>query len=144
MVKRIWPIALIVGSNIIYHICAKEVPSDIDTFAALTVTYAVALVTTVICYFIFKAVSGSTGLVKEFRKANWAPFAMGLVIIGMEVGWIVAYKVGWQVSMGYIIVTSVVSSSLLIVGRLLYKEKITLNKVIGVVLCLTGLIIINL
>ena len=55
-----------------------------------------------------------------------------------------AYKAGWQVSMGYIVVTSIVSTALLFVGYLLYKEKITRNKVIGLALCLVGLVIINL
>lgn len=144
MFERIWPIALIVGSNIIYHICAKEVPSDMDAFASLTVTYAVACVATMICYFIMKAVSGGNGLIKELRKANWAPYAIGVVIIGLEFGWIIAYKAGWQVSMGYIVVTSIVSTALLAVGYFLYKEKITRNMVIGIALCLVGLVIINL
>ena len=93
---------------------------------------------------IFKKASGSEGFGKEIRKANLAPFALGIIIVGLEFGWIMAYKAGWQVSMGYIIVTSVVSAVLLGVGCFVYKEKITLNKVIGVALCLAGLIIINL
>ncbi len=144
MIKRIWPLALVVGSNIIYHICAKEMPSDMDAFASLTITYAVAFVATLICYYILRKASGSEGLVKEFRKSNRAPFILGIVIVGLEFGWLMAYKAGWQVSMGYIVVTSIVSTVLLGIGCFVYKEKITPNKVIGVALCLAGLIIINL
>ena len=144
MTKRLWPIVLVLGSNIIYHISAKEIPSDIDAFASLTVTYAVACVMTLICFFAFKKISGSKSFAEECRKSNWAPFALGIVIVGLEFGWIMAYKAGWQVSMGYIIVTSIVSTALLFVGYLLYKEKITRNKVIGLALCLVGLVIINL
>ena len=142
--KKIWPIALIVASNIIYHICAKQAPSDMNAFALLTVTYGVACITALILYFILRRLSGSEGLVSEYRKANWAPFALGVVIIGLEVGWIMAYKAGWQVSMGYIVVTAVVASILLLVGHFLYKETIDRNKVIGIALCLVGLVIINL
>ncbi|MBO5513930.1 MAG: EamA family transporter [Mogibacterium sp.] len=144
MTKRIWPLALMIGSNIIYHISAKEIPSDMDAFASLTVTYAVACVLTFICFFIFKKANGSKSFVEECRKSNWAPFALGIVIVGLEFGWIMAYKAGWQVSMGYIVVTSVVSTALLAVGYFLYKEKITRNKVIGLALCLLGLVIINM
>ena len=80
MTKRIWPFALMIGSNIIYHISAKEIPSDMDAFASLTVTYAVACVMTFICFFIFKKVNGSKSFVEECRKSNWAPFALGIVI----------------------------------------------------------------
>ena len=144
MFKRIWPLALVVGSNIIYHISAKEIPSDMDAFASLTVTYAVACVMTFICYFVFKKISGSKSFAEECRKSNWAPLALGIVIVGLEFGWIMAYKAGWQVSMGYIVVTSIVSTALLFVGYLLYKEKITCYMVIGLALCLVGLVIINL
>lgn len=144
MFERLWPIALVVGSNVIYHICAKEVPSDIDPFASLTVAYAAAFVATLILFYAFRSASGSASLSEELRKTNWTPFVLGIVIVGLELGWILAYKAGWQVSEAYIIVTSIVSSALLIVGFLLYKEKITRNMVIGIALCLTGLIIINL
>ena len=142
--KKLWPIALVVASNILYHICAKQSPSDMNAFALLTVTYGVAFISCFILYFILRRVSGSESLASEYRKANWAPFVLGVVIIGLEVGWIMAYKAGWQVSMGYIVVTSVVSTILLLVGYFLYKEQIDRNKVIGIALCLVGLVIINL
>lgn len=46
-----WPIALIVLSNVFYHICSKATPSSINPFASLTVTYGVAFVLCVILYF---------------------------------------------------------------------------------------------
>lgn len=142
--KRFWPIALIVASNIVYHICAKQAPSDMNAFALLTVTYVVACFCSFVLYFMLKRVSGSEGLAAEYRKTNWAVVALGIDIVGLEVGWLMAYKAGWQVSVGYMVVTSIVASILLFVGYFLYKEKIDRNKVIGIALCLAGLIIINL
>ena len=37
----IWPIALVVASNVVYQICAKSIPGDLNPFASLTVTYLV-------------------------------------------------------------------------------------------------------
>ena len=42
MLSYIWPIALVVFSNVLYQICAKSVPQNLNPFASLTVTYAVA------------------------------------------------------------------------------------------------------
>lgn len=39
MMSAIWPIALVVVSNILYQICAKSVPREMDAMASLTVTY---------------------------------------------------------------------------------------------------------
>ena len=35
----IWPMALVVVSNVFYQICTKSVPEDINPFASLIVTY---------------------------------------------------------------------------------------------------------
>ena len=44
MFNYIWPIGLAVLSNVVYQICAKSVPSEMNPFASLTITYAVAAI----------------------------------------------------------------------------------------------------
>ena len=39
MLAYIWPIALVVFSNVVYQICAKSMPRGINPLASLTVTY---------------------------------------------------------------------------------------------------------
>ena len=137
----IWPMALVVVSNIIYQICAKSVPEKINPFASLTVTYLVAAAASAILYFI----TGSDGkLLKEYGKLNWAPFVLGIVIIGLEAGWIYAYKAGWQVSTAFIVQSAFLASALLLIGFFLYHESLTWNKLAGVAICLIGLVFINL
>jgi hypothetical protein len=41
MFSYVWPIALVVLSNVVYQICAKSVPNGLNPFAALAVTYLV-------------------------------------------------------------------------------------------------------
>ena len=36
--STIWPIALVVISNIVYQICAKGVPKNMDAMASMTIT----------------------------------------------------------------------------------------------------------
>lgn len=43
MFNYVWPILLVVLSNVVYRICAKAVPDGVDPFASLTVTYIVGL-----------------------------------------------------------------------------------------------------
>ncbi|MCR5674644.1 MAG: EamA family transporter [Lachnospiraceae bacterium] len=140
MFNYVWPIALVILSNVVYQICAKSVPKEMNPFASLTVTYIVGAVASVILYFVL----GKNGnLVKEYGKLNWAPFVLGIVIVGLETGWIYAYKAGWQVSTGFIVQSAVLAVMLLVVGYFLYHEAFTRNKVIGVVICLVGLVFIN-
>ncbi len=136
----IWPIALVILANTVYQICAKSVPGGSNPFASLTVTYVVGAIASAILYF---TIGGGTDLAGEYRRLNWAPFALGVVIVGLEVGFIYAYKNGWHVSSASIVQSAFLAVTLLIVGALLYKEAITPQKVAGIVICLIGLYIIN-
>ena len=47
MFAYLWPIVLVIISNVMYQVCAKEVPSEMNAFASLTVTYVVAAIASV-------------------------------------------------------------------------------------------------
>ena len=141
MFSFVWPIALVILSNIVYQICAKSVPENVNPFASLTVTYLIGAVASAILFFVL---GNENNILKEYSKMNWAPFVLGVVIVGLEAGWIYAYKAGWQVSTGFIIQSAFLAVGLLLVGYLLYHETISWNKIVGVVICLIGLIFINI
>ena len=65
------------------------------------------------------------------------------MIVGLEVGWIYAYKAGWQVSTGFIVQSAFLAAALLLVGYVLYHESLSWNKIVGVMICLIGLGFIN-
>ena len=140
MFSYIWPIALVVLSNVVYQICAKSVPEGMNPMASLTVTYLVGALASGVLYFVLNH-NGS--LLREYSKLNWAPFVLGIVIVGLEAGWIYAYKAGWQVSMGFIVQSAFLAAVLVFVGYLLYHEALTWNKLVGVAVCLIGLVFIN-
>ena len=140
MISYVWPIALVVFSNTLYQICAKEVPAGINAFASLTVTYLVGAVASGL---LFLVTGNGANLVQEYGRLNWAPFVLGLVILGLEAGWIYAYKAGWPVSTAFIVQSAILAGFLLAVGYALYREPLAWNKVAGVVICLSGLYVIN-
>ena len=140
MLAYVWPIALVVLSNTFYQICAKSVPGDMDPLASLTVTYAVGAAVSLALYF---ALNRGGSLLAEYRRVNWAPFVLGLAIVGLEVGYIYAFKAGWPVSTAQIVQAAVLAVILIAVGRVLYGESVTWNKVAGIAVCLIGLALIN-
>ena len=111
-----------------------------NAFASLTVTYLVGAAASLILYFVLEK---DGNLFQEYRKMNWAPAVLGLVIVGLEVGWIYAYKAGWPVSTAFIVQSAFMAVALLLVGYFLYRETLTWNKIVGVVICLIGLGFIN-
>ena len=66
------------------------------------------------------------------------------LLVGLEVGFIYAYKAGWAVSTAQIVQSAILAVALLFVGFFLYREPLHWNKIVGVVICLAGLFVINL
>ena len=121
----IWPIALVVISNVIYQICAKAVPKDMDVMASMTVTYFVGAVCSAVMYFL---INRQGNLIQEYGKMNIAPVLLGVSVVGLEVGFIYAYKVGWPVSTASIVQSAFLALVLIFVGALCYHEAITINR----------------
>lgn len=142
MFAYLWPIGLVIIANIVYQISAKEVPSAMDAFASLTICYGIATAMTLICFFIFSG-AGISGLMAEYAKINWAVIVLGITAVGLEVGYVFAYKNGWEVSLIYVMQSAIMAAMLLVVGYFLYKEGLTWNKLAGIAVCLFGLILIN-
>ena len=141
MLSYIWPIALVVLSNTLYQVCAKSVPEGMNPFASLTVTYLIGAVISGVLYF---ALNRNANLLREIRMINWASIVLGVVIIGLEVGFIYAFRAGWQIGTAQIVSSAMVAVLLIFVGWLLYREAITWNKLLGIAVCIAGLVLINL
>lgn len=138
--SMIWPIALVVFSNVVYQICAKGVPKNMDAMASMTITYLVGAMCSAIMYFVMNK---NGNLLQEYMKTNWAPIFLGVSVVGLEVGFIYAYKNGWAVSTASIVQSAFLSVALLFVGVLLYHETINVSKIVGVGFCLVGLFFLN-
>ena len=139
MIAYIWPVALIVLSNTMYQVCAKSVPDKMDPMASLTVTYLIGAVLSGGLYFLL----GGRSLMQEYHRLNWAPLALGVAIVGLEVGSIFAYRAGWQVSTKYVMQSAFISVALLVIGYLVYHEALSWSKVLGMAICLAGLFLMN-
>ncbi len=139
MFNYIWPIGIIVLSNIVYNITTKQTPHSANAFLSLSVTYGVAMVATFLIFFFTRK---GEAVSVAFGKLNWTSYVLGIAIIGLELGYIFAFRNGWQVNMTSIVANIILAISLVVVGFLLYHEKLTITQVIGVVLCLGGLVLV--
>lgn len=136
MFNYIWPLAIIVFSNILYQVCAKGIPEQMNTYASMTITYAVATLFSAIMFFV---TTKGGNIIQQFKFSNWATIILGIVITGLEVGFIYAYKAGWKVNTLATVTNAFLAIALIFLGFFMYKEAITWSKVVGVLICLVGL-----
>ena len=140
MFAYVFPIVLIVISNVAYNIFQKSTPQNVNPFSALLVTYLTAAVLTLIAAQFYKT---DKDFIQSFRGLNWTSIALGVAIVGLEVGYLLAYRVGWNISVGSLVANIILALLLIPIGILFYKEGFAVKQVIGAVFCLVGLILIN-
>ena len=137
----IWPILIVILSNTFYNICMKSMPNDVNPFGALMVTYLVAAIISAI---IFTYVVGPSNVTFEISKINWTSIILAIAIVGLEVGYVFVYRAGWTVSTATVVANIGLACVLIGVGYLLYKENVSINQILGIIVCMVGLILINI
>lgn len=135
------PIILTVIANIFYHIAQKFTPNKINPFVSLSATYIVAFTISVIMFFLTKK---NESLIGEIHKINGASIILGMAIVLLELGFLLAYRYGWNISTASIISTVAVTIVLIPVGLGLFHESISYKKIFGIVLSVFGMIFMNL
>ena len=138
-VYYIAPLVLVIISNTLYHLISKNTSVSVNPFAALVVTYGTAFLGSIVLLMITKKASIYT----EMANLKAANFILGLIIIGVEGGYMLMYKNGWEISKGSIMANISIAIILLFIGSMFFSEKINLVKVIGIIVCLVGIALVN-
>jgi drug/metabolite transporter (DMT)-like permease len=133
-------ITLAICSSALYHFTAKSTPSNVNFTVSLLVTYAVAFVVTLLGFFFFPA---TNGIKAELVKLNWASIGLAVAVVGIEYGFLLTYRAGWNLGIAAVLVNVVASLILLPVAVFLFKDKISWINILGIVVCFAGLIMLN-
>ena len=138
MFMYVFSIALIVASNILYNVCQKSTPQKANPFSALLLTYLVAGILTVIAFYLSKP---EKTLFQSFKGLNWTSPVLGIAIVGLEFGYIMAYRAGWNISVGSLVANILLALALIPIGIIFYQEGFGLHKILGaIVYCRVDLI----
>ena len=140
MWNYIWPVLLILGSNIAYNLMTKSTPVQVNPFASLTVTYLVAAAFS----FVLLLFSSSGHPLANFREVNWTGIVLGMAIVGLELGYICLYRAGWNISVGSLVTNVLLAACLLVIGLIVFKEAVGVKQMLGIAICLCGLVLINM
>lgn len=134
------PVVIIIASNVFYNICAKSMPIKANPFFCLVITYIIAAIVALVMYL---TASGGKPISDELQQLNWAPFVLGFSLVALEFGYILLYRMGWNVSIGSLVCNILLAILLLFIGLLLYREILNGRQILGILLCLAGLFCIN-
>jgi drug/metabolite transporter (DMT)-like permease len=133
-------VVLIVASNVLYHVSQKSIPAGAHPLLSVAVTYAAALLVTLL---LWPFSPGGAPKLAGLAKLNWATLGVAVSAVGIEIGFLLAYRTGWSINIGSLVVSVAVALLLIPTGALLFREHLSAANVAGIVLCLAGLVLVT-
>ena len=127
---------MIVFGGVAYHLAQKSMPKDVHPFAPLVVAFGLAALGSLAIVMIDR---GSA----TFGRPNWAAAVLALSVIAIEGGYLIAYRKGWRISIASLACNATVAIMLLLVGLMVYREKVTARNAGGMALCAMGLYLLK-
>ena len=133
-------ITLAIASSALYHFSAKSTPANVNFPISLLVTYAVALGIVFVAALFFPT---KIGFMAELKQLNWASFLLAVAIVGIEFGFLLVYRSGWNLGIAAVLVNVVASLILVPVAIFVFKDKLNWVNIVGILVCLAGLVMLN-
>lgn len=132
-------ISLAVASSALYHFVAKSTPSNVNFTVSLLVTYAAAFAVTLLTFFFFPI----SNVAAELKQLNWASFGLAIAIVGIEFGFLLTYRAGWNLGIAAVLVNVAASLILAPIAIFVFKDKLSWINIAGILVCLVGLAMLN-
>ena len=79
----------------------------------------------------------------ELKQLNWASFLLAIAIVGIEFGFLLVYRSGWNLGIAAVLVNVVASLLLVPVAIIVFKDRLSWINVLGILVCLAGLLMLN-
>jgi len=132
------PVIIIVTGGVLYHVAQKATPHGVDPFAALFVSFGLA---SLACLAL--AMTRGHASAGQFRSINWTSFGLAAALVGIESGYLIGYRNGLQLNLTSFACNNMIAIVLVVLGALIYGERLTLRNATGAVLCLGGLLLLR-
>jgi drug/metabolite transporter (DMT)-like permease len=133
-------LSLAIAATVAYHLVLKLTPAGANPFLSLLVTYAGV---TVLFAVVLALAPGPLHWREEFRALNWTALALAAAIVALDLGFLFLYRSGYDISLGALVTQSAAAMMLLVLGVLVFREKLSPANGLGVALCLAGLWLVN-
>ncbi|WP_322051569.1 EamA family transporter [Paraburkholderia bannensis] len=131
---------LAIVATVAYHFFVKKIPSDINPIVSVIGIYATVLVLSfiVLPFFIEKGT-----LIENFSRLNWVQIILAFVVFGMELGFLLMYRYGWDLSVGNVVTGVFINTALMAIGILFLHEKLSALNIAGLAMCIVGVAMVG-
>jgi drug/metabolite transporter (DMT)-like permease len=129
-----------IAGAVSYQFFVKRVPAPINPIVSVIGMYVAVLALGVILLPLFPA---DGGLRHHFRQLSWIQLALAASVMMIELGFLLMYRYGWNLSTGNLITGVFINLILVGLGVSLLGEKMNIVNSIGIALCILGVALIS-
>ncbi len=133
-------IVLTISASVFYHVSQKAIPAFVNPIVSVTVSYILSLA---LCGILLIFMPPSGGIVAAVKQLNWATYILPLSIVGLEVGYLLVYRAGWNIGLTAVLVNVTASLMLIPVALFIFRDKLNWVNIAGIRVCLVGLVMLN-
>jgi uncharacterized membrane protein len=123
-----------------YHLVIKLTPAGVNPLVSLAVTYATV---TVLLVGAALVTPDGAPLRDSLRQVNWTAPVLAGTIVGLDLGFLLLYRSGFDLSLGQIVTQSAAALMLIAVGVVAFRERLSPANVAGIGMCIAGLWLIS-
>ena len=147
MTPQIFSAAIVIASIVLYQLSMKSIPAGLNPFVALITFYLTALVGTLI---VAKLVPQFIPLLATDSSSSaapsgvpWTAVFVGLAIVGIELGYLLMYRSGWNLAAAPLVAMGGATIILAIIGFAVFRQPVTMRTIIGIILCIYSLYLLS-
>lgn len=135
MTPFIFSIVLVIASQVAYQLAVKAVPPGSNPFSVLVIVYGLAMV---VCM-LLSPLAGKAIAFPDYRRLmSWPTCLLALAIVGIEIGYLLAYRSGWKLGATFAMTSVATVSLLALFGIVWFGELIDGKRALGLALALAG------
>ena len=136
----IWPFVLAVLTYVSYQIALKFTRPDVNVLGVLTLAYFVACACAATLWFRNQGLGANRLEGRDLLVA----VLLGASIVGIEYGFVSAFRLGWPINSTGAIVNVATAVLLVPIGFVVFGEQMSAINLAGLVLCCAGLVLLML
>jgi drug/metabolite transporter (DMT)-like permease len=123
-----------------YQIFVKRVPVTLNPLVNVIAVYLAVIV---LCFALLPLFPLEGGLRKHLSQLSWLQLALAVSVTMIELGFLLMYRYGWNLSTGNLITSVFINVALVVIGIALLSEKLSALNLLGVVLSIVGVALIS-
>lgn len=124
-----------IASVAAYQLSIKSVPHDLHPIGALATFYLTALICTLVAAK-FVPISSPDLSINYF---SWAAVMVGVAIVGIELGFLLMYRSGWNLAIAPLMTMGAATVLLAPIAIFAFRQPFSLRYFFGLTLCCYGL-----